>query len=469
MRAILVADPDPETAAALAESARSGDWEILRVQGADAALALLDEREVHLLIADWHLPGLGGLELLAETRARSAETSVILTAAFGSVEDAVEALRRGARDFLCKPFTPEQLGLAVDRALDSDRLVRENRTLRRALEDRVKIDRVVSNDARMQKIAKTVIAVARTRSTVLLTGESGTGKTLLARALHRHSDRADGPFVEVNCGALPESLLESELFGHVRGAFTGAVRDRAGKFEEARGGTIFLDEIGTSSPGLQVRLLRVLQDRVLERVGDSRSITLDVRVVLASNLDLAMEVRAGRFREDLYYRIHVITVEMPPLRARPGDIPLLAEHFLERFRKETGRALRGFTRQALAALEAAPWPGNVRQLEHVIERAVVLCDGPEIDVGDLPADLDRAPLGTNIGPESLVAPDAHLLPLKIALQAPERTLIERALAHFGGNRERAAESLGINRSTLFSKLRRLGITEPRAHDSPSRR
>ncbi|MFO1052089.1 MAG: sigma-54 dependent transcriptional regulator [Planctomycetota bacterium] len=464
MRAILIADPDPETAAALAGTAHARGFEILRTQGADHTLEYLETREIDLLVADWHLPGLCGLELFAAARARSPETSVVMTAAFGNVEDAVDALKAGVRDFLCKPFTAEQLDLAVDRALAGAALVRENRTLRRELETRVKLDRIVSADARMLQIQKTVQAVAATRTTVLLTGESGTGKTLLARAIHRASDRATGPFIEVNCGALPESLLESELFGHVRGAFTGAVRDRAGKFEEASGGTIFLDEIGTASAGLQVRLLRVLQDRVVERVGDSRSIPVDVRVLLATNLDLASEVRAGRFREDLYYRVHVVTVEMPPLRARRADIPLLAEHFLERFRKEATRPIRGFTRAALARLESASWPGNVRQLEHVVERAVVLGDGAEIDLDDLPSDLDTGLLGESPAPESLVAPGAHLLPLKVALEVPERTLIERALQHFHGNRELTAESLGINRSTLFSKMKRLRITGARSQD-----
>jgi DNA-binding NtrC family response regulator len=459
MPTIVVADSDPQTADML-EERRPADSVLIRAQGADDALLRIEGTPgVDVLVADLHLPGLGGADLVDHVRRQSPDTQVVVVAAFGSVEDAVLAMHAGAADFLQKPFTADQLDLAIRRALETGRLLRENRSLKSALDDRLRIDNVVSSDPRMQRIFKTVRAVAGTRSTVLITGESGTGKTLLARALHRASDRAAGPFVEVNCGALPETLLESELFGHVRGSFTGAVRDRAGKFEEAHGGTIFLDEIGTSSAGLQVKLLRVLQDRILERVGDSTPIPVDVRVVLATNLDLAAEVRAGRFREDLYYRINVIAVEMPPLRSRRGDIALLAEHFLRRFVRETGRAVRGFARSALERLEAAAWPGNVRQLENVVERAVVLCERDEIDVDDLPHDLDGAGSPTHEpSPMSMIEDTAHLLPLKLALEGPERVLIERALRHFDGNRQRTAESLGINRSTLFNKMRRLGIS-----------
>ncbi len=458
MPSILVVDPDPQTAEML-EDCRVPGAEIDVAPGAHEALDALDRRSFDIVVADAHLPGLGPAELLSDLRRRSTETQVVLVAAFGSVEDAVMALRDGAADFLQKPFTAEQLGVAIRRTLENGRLVRENRTLRHALDDRLKLDNFVSSDPRMQRIFKTIGAVAGTRSTVLITGESGTGKTLLARALHRSSDRANGPFIEVNCAAIPENLLESELFGHVRGAFTGAVRDRPGKFEEAHGGTIFLDEIGTSSASLQVKLLRVLQERVVERVGESRTIPVDVRVVLATNLDLATEVREGRFREDLYYRIHVIAVEVPPLRARPGDVGLLAEHFLRRFVADTGRPIRGFRPETLAALERARWPGNVRQLENVVERAVVLCEHGEIGSSDLPPDLD-GPVHPNEehSPMSMLTTDAHLLPLKQALEGPERALIQRALDHFEGNRQRTAESLGINRSTLFNKMRRLGIS-----------
>ncbi len=465
MARILIADSDAATVQTVEVAVRDRASRVVTVTGLDDLLQQLQDHDWDLALVDQDLPGFDAAALLPTLVQSSGSPPVVLLAAFGSIEDAVDAVRRGATDFLAKPFTPEQIELIIDRAVDHGALVRENRDLRKALDDRVKLGSVASVDPRMQRILKTVAAVAETRTTVLLTGESGTGKTMLARSLHTASDRADRPFVEVNCGAMPENLLESELFGHVRGAFTGAVKDRPGKFEAAHRGTIFLDEIGTASPGLQVKLLRVLQDRVVERVGDSERIEVDVRVVLATNLDLATEVREGRFREDLYYRIHVVALEVPPLRERPDDVPPLAEHFLERFRAETGKPVRGFSREAMQLLSAAAWPGNVRQLENVIERAVVLCESERIGVADLPHEFAVPSLGpsrSSPSPQSLLgdlglSADAHLLPLREALEGPERLLIERALEHFDGNRQRTADSLGINRSTLFHKMRKLGI------------
>jgi DNA-binding NtrC family response regulator len=462
MTRILIADPDRETRDLLeAFCAERGAEAVVTTDGV-RALRLASALEVDLVVAELRLPGMGGLDLIEALARAGRRVPVVIVAAFGSVEDAVRAMHAGAKDFVSKPFSREQIDLCLDRSLETAALVRENASLRAAWDDRLWLDGFIATDVRMRELFKTVRAVAPARTTVLITGESGTGKTRLARAIHGLSDRRAGPFVEVNCGALPDSLLESELFGHVRGAFTGAVRDRPGKFEVADGGTIFLDEIGTSSPGLQVKLLRVLQDRVIERVGDSRAVEVDVRVILATNLDLARAVADGRFREDLYYRIHVVAVEMPPLRARRGDIPALVEHFLARFREDTGKQAVRFTEAAMVALGAAPWPGNVRQLENVVERAVVLSDGREIDVDDLPADLCEVAAGCGAGgdpgaPTTMVAPDAHLLPLKDALAGPERTIIQRALAHHGGNRAMTAASLGINRSTLFNKMRRLGL------------
>ncbi|MBX3465210.1 MAG: sigma-54-dependent Fis family transcriptional regulator [Planctomycetes bacterium] len=454
MTKILLADPDPRSQADLRELLTRRGYELDAAADVATALEPVADGDVDLVLCDLALPGGGGLRLLQEVRNLRAETAVVLLSAFGSVQDAVQAMQHGAADFLGKPFAADQVLVAIDRALEKTALQRENHALRDALDDRLRLDNVVGADPRMQAIFKTVKAVAATRTTVLITGESGTGKTLLARALHSLSNRRQGPFVEVNCGALPESLLESELFGHVKGAFTGAVRDKPGKFEAAAGGTIFLDEVGTSSPAFQVKLLRVLQDRVVERVGDTRTLPVDVRIVLATNKDLAKAVASGEFREDLYYRIHVVAIEMPPLRERPGDLPALALHFLRRFAAEHGRGALQFTPAAMAALAAAPWPGNVRQLEHVIERAVVLGSGPVVDTADLPALVPARPAAP--APAPLPA-DAPVLPLRDALAAAERQIIVHALAHAGGNRERAARDLGVNRSTLFHKLRKYGI------------
>lgn len=455
MTKILVADPDPRSQADLQQLLGERGYELDAVTSVANAMAPVADGEVDLVLCDLALPGGGGMKLLQEIQALHPETAVVLLSAFGSVQDAVAAMRQGAADFLGKPFAPEQVLVAVDRALEKSALQRENQALKSALDDRLRLDNVVGTDPRMQAIFKTVKAVADTRTTVLITGESGTGKTLLARALHSLSARKHGPFVEVNCGALPETLLESELFGHQKGSFTGAVRDKIGKFEAAAGGTIFLDEIGTSSPAFQVKLLRVLQDRVIERVGDTKTLPVDVRIVLATNKNLEQAVQKGEFREDLYYRIQVVSIEMPPLRQRPSDVQALAEHFRRRFAEDHGRPQLHFTDRALAALLAAPWPGNVRQLENVVERAVVLCQGPALDLGDLPATLQVAPASP---PGAASTPsDGPPGPLKEALAGPERHLIEQALAYCGGNRERAAKLLDINRSTLFHKLRKFGI------------
>ena len=457
MTRILLADPDPRSQQDIASLLAERGYSLDAAPDLASALEPVREGAVDLILADLSLPGGGGMELLHEVQSSNPDTSVVLLSAFGSVQDAVKAMRSGAADFLGKPFAPDQVLLAVDRALEKTALQRENQQLKSALDDRLRLDNVIGTDLRMQAIFKTVQAVADTRTTVLVTGESGTGKTLLARALHQLSDRRAGPFVEVNCGALPESLLESELFGHVKGAFTGAVRDKVGKFEAAAGGTIFLDEIGTSSHAFQVKLLRVLQDRLIERVGATDTVPVDVRIVLATNKDLERAVHAGEFREDLYYRINVVSVEMPPLRERRADVQALAEHFLQRFRAEHSRAARRFTDSAIAALMRAPWPGNVRQLENVVERAVVLSQGDEITQADLPAALCNGALADSDSPAPEAAPKGPPLPLKQALRAPEKRIIEQALAWCSGNRERAAELLGINRSTLFHKLKKLGI------------
>ena len=463
---VLVVDPDADNRELCREYLQEHGTKVWATASGEGALEHLESGSFDVVLAELELPDMAGLELLEKALSAREDLEVIMMAAFGSVEDAVEAMRLGATDFLSKPFSAEQLCLAIDKATRTHQLLVENHDLKEALDDRLKLDNMVATDPRMQHILKTVKAVAKARTTVLITGESGTGKTLLARAIHQNSPRADGPFVEINCGALPESLLESELFGHVRGAFTGALKDRPGKFELADTGTIFLDEIGTSSKGFQVKLLRVLQDRVIERVGGSQTIPIDVRIVLASNLDLAQAVVDGDFREDLYYRIQVVSLEMPPLRERRSDIANLADHFLCRYASEMDKHVTGFSRQALQALLGAPWPGNVRQLQNVIEHAVVLTEHEQIQVSDLPttpgaATLhrvesleDRPPL---LSEAELVETDLHRLPLKTALEYPEKILIQRALALHDGNRNSTAASLGINRSTLFNKMRKYDL------------
>ena len=457
MTRILLADPDPRAQQDIASLLEDRGYSLDQTSDLAGALEPVREGAVDLILADLSLPGGGGMELLERVRESHPETAVVLLSAFGSVQDAVKAMQHGAADFLGKPFAPDQVLLAVDRALEKSALQRENQQLKTALDDRLRLDNVIGTDPRMQAVFKTVQAVADTRTTVLVTGESGTGKTLLARALHQLSDRKLGPFVEVNCGALPENLLESELFGHVKGAFTGAVRDKVGKFEAAAGGTIFLDEIGTSTLAFQIKLLRVLQDRVIERVGDTQTLPVDVRIVLATNKDLEQAVRDGEFREDLFYRINVVSVEMPPLRERRADVQALAEHFLRRFAAEHGRDAARFSDRAVAALSRAAWPGNVRQLENVVERAVVLSRGEVIDRDDLPAALSVGADAPTADEVLETQPAGPPLPLKQAMLEPEKRVIEQALAWCGGNRERAAAVLGINRSTLFHKLKKLGI------------
>jgi len=399
--------------------------------------------------------------LLSELHDAPRVPPVIVFDDFGGLAAAPAELRAVAFEALERPVPEGDVLRALRRALESQALRRQNESLREELGRSADFGTLVSSDARMQRIFSTLAAVADSRVTLLLGGESGTGKTQLAHAVHQRSARAAGPFVEVNCGALPSNLLESELFGHVRGAFTGAVKDRPGKFEQATGGTILLDEIGTASQELQVKLLRVLEEGRFERVGDGRTRTVDARVIAATNVDLAREVAAGRFRADLYYRIHVVALEVPPLRQRVSDIPLLAERFRARFTRLHGRALGPLSPAALERLCRHPWPGNVRELENVLERAVLIAHGPGLEAPDLFPEALDAPAAARLAPGTALpfegweqGPPAAL---KAALEAPERFLLERALALHHGQRGATADYLGINRATLFNKMRRYGL------------
>ena len=480
---ILVVD-GPESATDLAGALTAAGHEVQVCSNAARARRLLREHEYGVLLCD---PEASGFEPTSELAQLGATPAWIQLAGFGSVEDAVEAVRRGAADYLEKPTTDEQVLLAVARALESSALRSENKNLKERLGERFELGQVVSRDAQVQRILQSIEVVADTRATILIEGESGTGKTLIARTIHQSSSRRQGPFVEVNCGALPDDLLESELFGHVKGAFTGAVRDKAGKFEAADGGTIFLDEIGTASSELQIKLLRVLQDRVFERVGDTRTRSTDVRVIAATNERLEAAVREGRFREDLYWRLRVIAFELPPLRARPADVPLLTERFLARFSAEHARGRKVLSPAAQSALVSHDWPGNVRELEHCIERAVLLSAGETIEVADLglgsrvaivssngSAPPDTTSDGTNAAARAVGAPATDRsaepcvspavwfrpgVPLRELIEAPEREILRAALAHCGGSRKATARMLDVNRTTLFNKMKRYNLME----------
>jgi len=451
---LLLVDDDRQVLHSMADWLRDQGYELDTASGCAEAIAAVDQKPYDVVLADVRLGDGDGFAILNHCRRNHPDAEVIMITGYGTVDSAVEAIRAGAFDFLTKPLIDEELEISIDRALNQRRVVEENTQLKAQLDMRFGMDNIVGNDHRMRKIYDMIDSVADTKATVLITGESGTGKSLVARAIHRRSGRRNGPCVAVACGALPEPLLESELFGHVAGAFTGATGDKMGKFMQANGGTIFLDEISTASPNMQVKLLRVLQDFEFEQVGGTKTFRVDTRVILATNEDLAQSVAEGRFRQDLYYRVNVINIELPPLRERLSDIPLLAEHFLARVCEESGKPPKRFDEQAMAALQRFSWPGNVRELQNVIERAVLLGRDATIGVEDLPPQMKLAggvPVAP-IGEQSL----------KDALEAPERQIILDVLEMNHWNRQATAESLGINRTTLYKKMKRLGLNEPRA-------
>jgi two-component system response regulator AtoC len=402
-----------------------------------------------LVIADINLPDGNGLELLDKVNRDYPETVVIIITGYGTIENAVEAIKRGAYEYLTKPIADDELRLAVERAVKQQSLMSENERLRLQLEQKYRLENVISQNYKMARIFDLVDAVAESTTTILMTGPSGTGKSMLARAIHHRSSRANQPFVEVSCGALPETLLESELFGYVKGAFTGAIGNKEGKFLAADGGTIFLDEVGNASPALQVKLLRVLEDRQFEPVGSNKTKTVDTRIILASNQDLAKLVKQDKFRQDLYYRINVVTIDLPALSERVGDVPLLAKHFLHVYCDQHKREKLDISGETLEYLERYQWPGNVRELENVVERAVLLSKDKYIGVADLPDSIIEA----QDQQEKKYKP----MSLKEAMAGPERDFIRRALEANHWNRQETAKALQINRTTLFKKMKRYGL------------
>jgi len=445
--AILIVEDEKNTREGL-EKALNRNYETILADNGERALRILAEKPVDILLTDLRMPGMDGLALVRRAITHESQPVCIVLTAFGSIESAVEAMKAGAYDFLTKPLNLDQLEIVIQRALRSRRLENENRNLRTQLDRRFGLEAIIGRTPAMESLFELIRQIAPSRATALIQGESGTGKELVAHAIHGLSPRAHGPFIAVHCAALPQNLLESELFGHEKGSFTGATERRRGRFELAEGGTLFLDEISEIEPALQVKLLRVLEERKFERVGGQETLEADIRLVTATNNDLAKLVQEGKFRKDLFYRLNVLTITIPPLRERRDDIPLLVRHFMDDFARENNRKIEDISSDAMAALVAGDWPGNVRELKNVIERMVVLGHGPHLTLRDLPPALHpdakaAAPTGETAAPSSI--------------KEANRRMIVTALEASGGNRTLAAKQLGISRRTLHRKLRESGL------------
>ncbi len=452
METILIVDDEKNYLVVLEALLSPEGYEVITVDNAIDALRLIRESDIDLVITDMRMPGTSGMELLQESKKIRPQLPVIIMTAYGTIEMAVEAMKKHAYDYITKPFRNEELKLTVRKALEAHQLLKENRRLRAALSERFRYGSIVGKSKPMLKIYDLIDKVAVSKASVFITGPSGTGKELIAKAIHYSGPRKEGPFVSLNCGALTETLLESELFGHEKGAFTGAVSMKKGRFELAHGGTLFLDEVGDMPPSLQVKLLRVLQEMEFERVGGTKSIQVDVRIISASNKDIREDVAKGRFRKDLLYRLNVIEIQVPPLKERRDDIPLLVKHFLEKYTKEEGKGPIELAPEVWKVFYRYSWPGNVRELENVIERAVVLCSDNTITVQDLPEEL--------VGAEAELDVDRFVplgMPLPKALERIEESLIRRALAKCNNVQAHAANMLGITKSLMQHKIKKYNI------------
>jgi DNA-binding NtrC family response regulator len=443
---VLVVEDEEKLRRVIELQLKEAGLEVEQAGSSEEALKLVDRAD--LILTDLRLPGLSGLELLAALRRQDSHTPVVVMTAFGSIENAVEAMKAGAVDFLPKPFSLDHLMTVVTKALELRTLRDENRELRAELSQRYEFDNIVGRSQAMREIFATIMRVAPTRATVLLCGESGVGKDMIARAIHHHSPRADRPFVKINCTALPENLMESELFGYEKGAFTGANLSKPGKFEQADTGTVFLDEIGDVPGSIQVKLLRILQEREFERLGSNKTRHIDVRVLAATNVDLRAALEQGTFREDLYYRLNVLPLNIPPLRDRKEDIPFLAQHFVKKLRKDLGSPVESISDAGIERLLEYHWPGNVRELENVIERSMVLASNPVLEATDIKLDT---------GPQARVASVDNFLPEGMTLDQYEQSIIREALHRASGNKSQAARLLGLTRNALRYRLSQMGI------------
>jgi two-component system NtrC family response regulator len=452
METILIVDDEKNYLVVLEALLSSEGYEIITANYAKDALHLIEESDLDLIITDMKMPAMSGMELLVESKKMKPEVPVIMMTAFGTIEMAVEAMKKQAYDYITKPFKTEELKPTITTARENYRLIKENRRLHEALSERYRHGNIIGRSKPMLKIYDLIGKVALSKASILIAGPSGTGKELIAKAIHFESPRKDRPFVSINCGALTETLLESELFGHERGAFTGAISMKKGRFELADGGTLFLDEVGEMPASLQVKLLRVLQEMEFERVGGTRSIKVDVRVLSASNRILKEEVAEGLFREDLYYRLNVITIEVPPLRERSEDIKLLVQHFIEKYRRDDGKSEIEISPEAWKVFFQYQWPGNVRELENVIERAVVLKSDNLIRMEDLPIEVSGKQQELDV--EGFIPMNA---PLQQTLEAIEEKLIRRALKSCDNIQSRAAEMLGITKSLMQHKIKKFNI------------
>jgi DNA-binding NtrC family response regulator len=457
---ILIIDDELDMLRSITEVLEREGFDVDSAESGPLGLKQLRENVYDIVITDLRMPEVDGEEILTLALDLYPDIVVIMMTGYASIETAVKTMKMGAFHYLAKPFKPMELIVLVRKAIEQRRLRDENRYLRSQLKSRYHFENIIGTNEKMQELFRLVEKVANTNSTVLITGESGTGKELIARALHYNSDRRDNPLVSVNCGAIPETLLEDELFGHVKGAFTGAHKDRLGRFEQANNGTLFLDEIGTMTPALQVKLLRVLQERSFERVGGAKTVKVDVRVITATSVNLEEAVQHGEFREDLYYRLNVIPAKLPPLRERKDDIPLLTAHFLRKYCEEQELPLKAINQSAIRQMMAYDWKGNVRQLENAIERAVTLSgDSETILPGDLPPEIRNTPDDGLLGSYSVPEEGINLAEVLAGL---ERRLIRQSLNLAGGNKKKAAELLQVKRTTLVEKIKRINQLESRS-------